>query len=304
MTKEPADLSPPELTALRTHIDAIDEQICKLLQDRIQIVHQVGELKRRSAPGTCPIRPAREAEMVRRITSYFQGKLFPAAAAAAMWRTLIGACISVEAPFIVSVFAPDREDDMVWLAREYYGPFVTLIRQPHIKRVIGDVMDGKAAVGVVPMLHSDDTTYWWTNLLQGGDLPKVFAHIPFTMSTPPGRLTPTALAIGRVVPENSGDDHSLLVFEADANVSHSKLQMAMQQAKLEATWLNIATLQPNVRHHLVEIRGFISPSDEVMKSLLAGLGNAVIRVSYLGSFATPLALYEQRQETKTYVAGS
>ncbi|NBO18423.1 MAG: hypothetical protein EBV03_04200 [Proteobacteria bacterium] len=306
MTKDTGDLNPPELEGLRSQIDSIDDQLAQLLLKRIQIVSQVGELKRRTSPGVCPIRPAREAEMVRRITEGFTGTLFPPAAAAAMWRTLIGACISVEAPFIVSVFAPDREDDMAWLAREYYGSFVTFIRQPHIKRVIGDVMDGKAAVGVVPMLHSDDTTFWWTNMLQGGnDIPKVFARIPFVVNTPPGRSNPSALAIGRVTPENSGNDNTLLVIEADAHVSHNKLQMAMQQAKLETSWISIATLHPNVRHHLVEIRGFISQTDEAFRSLLASLGNAVLRVSFLGAYATPINLYEKQDIKGTaYAAGS
>lgn len=305
MTKDTGDLNPPELEALRNQIDSIDDQLAQLLLGRVQVVSQVGELKRRIAPGICPIRPAREANMVRRIVEQFAGSIFPPAAASAMWRTLIGACITVEAPFIVSVFAPDREDDMAWLAREYYGPYITLIRQPHIKRVIGDVMDGKAAVGVVPMLHSDDTTFWWTNLLGGTDIPKVFARIPFVNTLPPGRNNPSALAIGRITPEDSGHDNTLLVIEADANVSHSKLQTSMIQARLEASWINIATLHPNVRHHLVEIKGFITQGDEAFRTLLANLGNAVLRVSFLGAYATPINLYEKPEIKGTaYVAGS
>ncbi len=283
----------PELSALRTKIDAIDEKLVDLLRDRIEVVTQVGEYKRRTAPGTCPIRPAREAEMIRRIMSMFDGSAFPPAAAAAIWRILIGASTSVESSLVISVFAPDRDEELYWLTREYFGPFVTIIRQPHIKRVIGDVMDGKAAVGVVPMLRSDDTTFWWTNLLQeGNEIPKVFARIPFIYSGTPGRNAPSGLAFGRLSPENSGHDNTLIAIEADANLSHSKLQITMGHARLEASWINIATLHPSVRHHLVELKGFITPDDESFKSMLASLGSSVLKVSFLGSYAVPINIHE------------
>lgn len=286
----------PELAAFRRDIDAIDEKLAALLKERIHIVAQVGEYKRRTAPGTCPIRPAREAEMVRGIMRLFEGSAFPPAAAAAMWRILIGASTAVESALIVSVFAPDREDELFWLTREYFGPFITIIRQPHIKRVIGDVMDGKASVGVVPMLRSDDTTFWWTNLLQDGpDIPRVFARIPYIYSGTPGRNNPSGLAFGRLNPENSGQDNTLIAIEADANLSHSKLQMTMTHARLEASWINIATLHPSVRHHLVELKGFITPEHEHYRALLSSLGASVHKVSFLGSYAVPINLNESTQ---------
>ena len=282
-----------ELSAIRQQIDGLDDKLVGLLSERIGLVQKVGEYKRRTAPGICPIRPAREAEMIRRIMSLFDGSAFPAAAAAALWRTIIGASTSVEQPLIISVFAPDREEELFWLTREYFGPSVSIIRQPHIKRVIGEVMDGKANLGVVPMLRSDDTTFWWTNLLQeGSDIPKVFARIPFIYNSAPGRNTPSGLAFARLNPENSGQDNTLIAIEADANLSHSKLQITMTHANLEASWINIATLQPSIRHHLIELKGFITPANENFKTLLTSLGASVLKVSFLGSYAVPINLHE------------
>ncbi len=56
-----------ELAAFRRQIDEIDDKIIDLLIERTGIVGRVGELKRKAAPGRCPIRPGREAEMLRRI---------------------------------------------------------------------------------------------------------------------------------------------------------------------------------------------------------------------------------------------
>lgn len=291
--KHPSDRGETELPVFRKQIDDIDDKLIELLQERIAIVSRVGEMKRRTAPGRCPIRPAREAEMIRRIVQSFEGSPFPPAAAAAIWRTLIGASTSVESALVVSVFTPERDNDLYWMAREYFGP-VPVIRQPHIKRVIGDVMDGKAAVGVVPMLRGADTTFWWTNLIQqGNDIPKVFARIPFLLSGPQGRDALSALAISRLTPEDSGDDHTLIVIEADHNLSQNKLQNTFASVKLEATWLNIATLHPSVRHHLIELKGFLTPEHEAMTALQNGLGSSILNVHYLGSYASPINLNDK-----------
>ena len=286
-----------ELLEFRSKIDAIDDKIMGLLQERIGIVGQVGAFKRRTAPGRCPLRPGREAEMVRRIMDRFKNNNgttpFPPATAAAMWRILIGTSTSVESPLTVSAFVSERDNDLFWLAREYFGPSVEIVKQPYVKRVIGDVMDGKASVGIVPMLRSSDTTYWWTNLTQQNpDTPKIFAHIPFVSHGTPGKDFPCGLAIARVAPEDSGDDRSLLVIETDYNVSQNRLQTAFVTAKLEATWINIATLTPDARHHLIEIQGFVNESSEPMKALFAGLGSSLFNACFLGSYAVPIIANE------------
>ncbi len=289
--KDTQDRTETELMAFRKQIDEIDDTIINLLKERINIVSRVGEYKRRTAPGRCPIRPAREAEMIRRIIAKFENSQFLPAAAAAIWRIIIGASTSVEANLTVSVFTPDRDNDYFWMAREYFGPFIPIIKQPHIKRVLGDIMDGKAAVGIVPMLRSADSTFWWTNLVQqGNDIPKVFARIPFVYNGTPPRDAPSALAISRLAPEPSGNDCSLMVLEADHNTSQNKLQSAFTNARLDATWINIATLTPSVRHHLVEIKGFVTLEHAGIEMLMNTLGSSVINLSFIGAYAVPVIL--------------
>ena len=292
MIKKNSDrVEPAELEVFRRQIDGIDDEIVRLMRERISVVSRVGELKRRTNPGRCPIRPAREAEMLRRIIHKFHDSSFLPAAAAAMWRMIIGISTAVEGPLTLSVFTPEHDNDLFWMAREYFGPFVPVIRESHIKRVIGDVMDGKATVGIVPMLRSADTTFWWTNLMQSGtDQPKVFARIPFIYNGAPGRNAPSALAIARVTPEDSGDDKSLIVLEVEHNVSQTRLQTAFNNAKLDATWINIATLQPSSRHHLIEVKGFVHIEHPGMQNILNSLGTSILQHCFLGSYAVPVIL--------------
>ena len=287
-----------ELLQFREQIDAIDDKIIALLLERTSVVEQVGHHKSRIASGKCPIRPGREAEMLRRILKKFEKTPFSPAAAAAIWRVIIGASTAIEAELTLSVFAPEKESDLFWLAREYFGMATPVIKQPQIKRVIGDVIDGKAAVGIISILRSDDTTYWWTNLMQqGNDAPKIFAHIPFVYPAEPDKHAVGALAIARIAPEPSGDDMTLLVLEADHNVSQHKLQSAFASAKLEATWLNIATLSPNSRHHLVRVAGYTPPESAQMKSVLLPLGNSILSVNFLGAYAVPVTLSPEKKNT-------
>lgn len=285
------DNQEPELTELRQKIDEIDEVIIRKIIERTQIVKQVGELKQKTSTSPCPIRPRREAEMVRRIIERFRPTDFPAGSAAAIWRIIIGASTGLESKLTLSVFADEKENSLYWLAREYFGSNAPIIKQSHIKRIIGDVIDGKAVVGIVPFLRSADTSNWWTVLLQHGDnIPKIFAHVPFVYTDIPGKDVPSALALAKLAPEPSGDDMSLVVIEADPNVSQHRLQTVFTNAKLEVTWINIANLSPASRHHLVEIKGFITVQHEEFSAAISALGASVFTTHFLGAYATPMTL--------------
>lgn len=284
-----------ELTEFRREIDVIDDKIVALLAERTNIVTKVGRLKHKENPGQCPIRPGREAEMVRRIIDKCKDTNIPPAAGAAIWRLFIGMSTAVEAKLNISVFAAERDESLVWLAREYFGPTISVSKQPHIKRVIGDVMDGKASVGIVPPLRSSDAEQWWPSLMQQGkESPKVFAHLPFVNAD--GKDAHTALAIARITPEASGEDVSLLAIEADHNVSQHKLQTALAQNKLEASWINIATLNPATRHHLVACTGFVMPAHASLHAALLSLGTSILGITFLGAYAAPLILNPSKKE--------
>lgn len=284
-----------KLAGFRARIDEIDNEIIGLLIRRIAVVKQVGELKHNTTNIPCPIRSGREAEMIRSIAERFSVTDFPAAAAAAIWRIIIGASTGVEAKLGLSVFTDEKENSLYWLAREYFGPASPIVKQSQINRVIGDVIDGKAAVGIVPFIRSSDTSNWWTVLMQQGEnAPKIFAYIPFVYTDAPGKAAPSALAVARLRPEPSGDDMSLVVIEADANVSQSRLQTAFVNARLEATWLNIASLSPSCRHHLVEVKGFVDGEHEGFKAFASALGNSIFTTHFLGAYARPITVIDSQ----------
>lgn len=281
-----------ELSTLRTQIDAVDDKLVALLKERSAIVANVGALKRRTFPGACPIRPGREAEQVRRIVESFRGSQFLPAAAAGLWRTIIMASLHLEGEVKISVHSSSGQREFFWLAREYFGPFTTLIRQPTPKRVLGDVLEGKAAIGVLPPFTGNSPeTRWWTDVPRThAGSPKVFAALPFVHTGRPTPDTPTAVAIGLIEPEETGDDLSYLLIEADEMVSQMKLQAAFASAQLEARWIEVLAPVPGKRHHLVEVRGFITPQSERYQGVVAGLNHSIIATSFLGAVAAPVII--------------
>lgn len=283
-----ADESP--LVDYRKQIDALDDKIIDLLIERIAVVQNVGKLKKTTAPGQCPIRAGREADMIRRIMKKFESTAFPPAAAGAMWRLIIGASTSVESQLNLSVYSQDGNNDLYWLGREYFGFFNPSTKQPHVKRVIGDVMDKKASIGILPMPHSSDEDFWWTNLMQKeGDRPKIFAYIPFIHPDTLSKEMNGALAIACINPEPTDDDTSLVVLETDFNVSQNRLQTAFSNAKLDAKWIQITTPNPSARYHLIEVKGFITEEHKEFNAVLSSLGNeTVLNSYYLGSYASPI----------------
>jgi len=275
------------LQTFRQEIDALDDKIIALFRERIDIIARVGQWKGAHHPGECPIRAGREAEMIRRVMQKFEGSKFNPVAAAAMWRILIGSSVCVESPLSLSIYATDKDDLFYWLAREYFGPTLPVTRQPHVNRVFGDLKDGKASIGIVPTLHSD-TTNWWLGLMPQ-DAPKIFARIPFVADGAPAKY-PAALAIAHIKPEDSGNDVSLMVLEADHNVSQNRLQTAFAKAKLTARWISITSPDATRRQHLIELKGFVTAASAEIKTFSADLGESVIQMNYLGSYALPIVV--------------
>lgn len=279
------------ITEFRRQIDALDDEIIALLLRRIELVKNVGAAKREAFPGACPIRAGREAEMLRRIVKKFEGTPVSPSAMAAVWRILIGSSTCLESPLSLSVFAPEKDETFFRLAREYFGPTLPITRQMQIHRVVGDVMDGKVSVGIVPNLSVDDVTHWWGNLMSDAPgTPKIFAHVPFVYDSTMTRNAPSALAIGRVAPEDTGNDLSFVALDADHHVSQHRLQGALTDAGLSARWITITFPDTSTRRHLLEISGFVMPGHAGMTKFESALGSALRRVSYLGAYAVPIDL--------------
>ena len=91
-----------ELSKRRAAIDAIDERIVALLNERAAQARAIGELK----GGAPAYRPEREAEVLRHVSSAGKGPLAPDRVAA-VFSEIMSACRALEQPMTVAYLGPE-----------------------------------------------------------------------------------------------------------------------------------------------------------------------------------------------------
>ncbi len=203
-----------------------------------------------------------------------------------MWRQIIMASLNVESPLKISVFSPESDPTFYWLAREYFGNFTPLAREASTQRVVADVIEGRAHVGVLPMPYETQDD-WWLQLTREGDMPRIFAAIPF-VTTKADFKKAGALAIAYVDPEKTTEDVSFYALRTDREISQSRLNAAFTKAGLEVAWRISAVHDGSQRAYFAEIKGFHPSDDAQMKSVANEAGASLQEMIYLGSYATPI----------------
>src|SRR5690606_32856376 len=224
--------APPPLEYLRAEIDRIDQEILDLLMARSAVVRRIGEVKGDLEDGRPALRPAREAQILRRLAARAGGR-FPTVVLVRMWRELIAAQTRLQAPLSVAVFARDEGPPQVWdLARDHFGSTTPMIRVDRASQALRALTDGSATVAVLPLPNDDES--WWVSLMSDQDRRlRAFARLPFVSGD--GEEV-RALALGQLEVEASGDDLALLAIEAEPGLSRGRLRELLLGAGLEPGW--------------------------------------------------------------------
>src|ERR1700724_2995584 len=98
MANRPSPDTPP-LADLRAEIDRIDDSMHRLLMQRGDIIDRLIAVKHRQESGSA-FRPARAADMMRRLVGRHRG-ILPPDTAEGIWRGIIATFTYVQAPFSV-----------------------------------------------------------------------------------------------------------------------------------------------------------------------------------------------------------
>ena len=143
------------LTPIRKQIDALDEQLLELLNRRADLVHEVGEIKRKN--GGSIFAPEREEIVLRSLVdrnAKHGGKL-PATAIRAIYREIMSASYALEKGLTIAYFGPAGTYTHE-AARSKFGASVEYAAQPGIPDVFAVVARGSADFGVVPIENSSE----------------------------------------------------------------------------------------------------------------------------------------------------
>lgn len=262
----------PALQALRAEIDALDDAMHDLLMRRAAVVARMAGSRAKTGAGS-PLRPGREAAVLRRLLGRHSGAL-SRGAVVRIWRHVFMAHTAIQGAFTAAVAASGEAAQTLALAREHFGASTPLTPFASPAQALAALSAGKASVAVLPTPTGEGEGAWWQSL----EAPRlsVVARLPFVADA---TRADAALVVAPVPPDASGEDRGLLRLEGSAEAPRESFARMLTEAGLAGRILCLAR-QGGRSLALAEIDAFCAVDDP----RLAGL-NAVL----LGAFAVPVA---------------
>lgn len=147
----------PPLSSIRERIDAIDERIHELLNERARYAQQVGLSKRGEGLSTADFyKPEREAQVLRRALERNKGPLRNEEIVR-LFREIMSACLAQQEPLKIAFLGPEGTFSQQAVLK-HFGHSVRALPLPAISEVFEEVQAGHADFGVVPIENSTEGT--------------------------------------------------------------------------------------------------------------------------------------------------
>jgi len=140
------------LDELRERIDRIDDDLLKLINERMEYVHLVGTLK--NIEGAPIYRPEREQAILNRLKAKNDGKLTDSAIDA-LFLELFAVARNLELPERIAYLGPEASFTHQ-AAESRFGAMSAYLPIGSIKGVFREVASGKAKFGVIPIENSSN----------------------------------------------------------------------------------------------------------------------------------------------------
>jgi len=162
-----------DIDTYRKEIDAIDDQILRLLNERMELVKAIGRLKQTT--GTAIYRPEREKEILDRLKSLNQGAL-KAQAIDAIFLEVFAVSRNLEFPEKVAYLGPEGSYTHQ-VAESRFGAMGNYISVSSIEAVFHVLENGEAKYGVVPVENNTEGAVGTTLDCLGKFSSKIVAEI-------------------------------------------------------------------------------------------------------------------------------
>lgn len=259
---------PPGLADLRSEIDRIDTAMHELLMQRGQIIERLIEVKKTAETGSA-FRPAREADVVRRLVERHHGRL-PVELVAQIWRQIISTFTYVQAPHSVHVVMGPEQEGARELARFHFGFGVPLVQHSTPASVIEAIARERGDLGLIGLGPAREP--WWDRLGLAGQ--------PIAMATAPAIARaasprpPQAVVIGHPSIDTAGLDMRLVAITL----------AAAPRAPVDAVLASATTAGG---HHVLAWGPRAADEAEIARDVSAGL--AVEAARTVGYTAKPVA---------------
>ncbi len=138
-----------DLGRLRERIDALDDRILELFNERARLAQEIGHIKNGAI-----YRPEREAQVIRRLRAANPGPL-PGDAVERLFRETMSACRALEQPMSVAYLGPMGTFSEAAAVKQF-GHAVEGLPKASFDEVFHAVERGEAQYGVVPVENSTE----------------------------------------------------------------------------------------------------------------------------------------------------
>jgi chorismate mutase len=188
----------PELQALRTRIDRIDTQLLALMEQRLACAAAIAACKAGEDDGALRLRPARERQVIERLTA--QAVDMPATAVTAIWRELMAANLQRQQELRIVVHCPEQPVLVTDQARLRFGGAAPIVTAGTPE----DALDHARHHEAIAVIEFSPLSSWWVRLFHDEAL-----AIFDCLRDRHGRIA--ALVVGRVAARHATEDTSFLV---------------------------------------------------------------------------------------------
>lgn len=252
-----------ELEEIRREIDAIDDGLLSLLEQRFAASEKVKSVKSKlGAAGGSPFRPAREAAILRRLLGR-SAKNISADLAVRLWRAILSASTQSQAP--VAIHISKRLNSSIGLRlriRDYFGS----IPVEDYRDEAQALMQVNASPGDICIVETESP--WVDAFVQGknGDA-RIVACLPFLRDDP----VPKLMVFGHSPSEPTGDDETIII--SDGKLPRDFTPAPLWQVKVGSRRVSC-------------LPGFLSDHE----SPLVGLNrtNVSLRLMIAGRYPSPI----------------
>jgi chorismate mutase len=251
------------LDQIRRDIDEIDDALLRLLERRFQAVAEVRAIKEKTGGGnSSPLRPAREAEILRRLMECDTPGV-PPELRYRVWRAILAASSLSQAPLHIHVSAGLLNSASLRLAvREHFGAIPEMSHNGE-DSVLGSLAANPGDVAVVAVESP------WLGAYMVGRAGKahVIGCLPWKATGNP----PIAFIFGFAAAEPTGADETLLI--TDGQLPRDFTPAPLWQMRLEGKRLTC-------------LPGFLSEHNMPLVGLKRS--NAPLALNLLGRYPSPL----------------
>jgi chorismate mutase len=189
---------------VRARIDAVDDQLLALIAKRAGLAAAVAEAKRAAGDAPFALRPAREAQILRRLLAA-RDPAVSSDMVIALWRQIMADSLARQGPVHITLWGGRSLARTLELTRLRFGAMAPVRGAARPE----DAIAAARTPGGIGVLALAADTPWWGRLLAEPRL-NVFAALPDLSRWGPH----IALAVAQVAAEPSGQDETFWVSDA------------------------------------------------------------------------------------------